>query len=143
MLEFGDVEDVVGTANLDRERARNENTLLYVSPVLVREWEDHAIHLEEHLSEMKQARAYDAFDQNPNVQAAFEQHCAEHRFYIQAALGIGLTSGPPGADNGGGVGRMADVPAANASNATVPVQSDVTDRDNAALGVINARSATT
>ena len=141
MLEFGDTGDVVGTANLDRERARNENTLLYVGPVAVRQWEDHAIHLEEHLSEMKQARAYEQFDQNANIAQVFDQHCDEHRYYLQVSLGMGLTNPAEQSNNGAGsVGQMADVPAANASNAMLPIDAPVSSRDNQALGVINAQN---
>lgn len=138
LLEFGDVDDALGTRNLDRERAREENALLYAGPVGVEEHEDHATHLEEHLSEMKQARWYVADD---TVKQQFRDHAAQHKAFLQMAMGIappgsgpeseqsGLTSGEAGNNTG----------SESATNAIVPIGAPVTARDNAALGIINGR----
>lgn len=141
MMEFGDIEDAMGTSNLDRERARNENLMLTVQMVGVEEFEDHAAHLEEHLSEMKQEKWY-LYDDG--IKDSFRQHINLHRQYIQAQLGNGQPPQNPLTEQGGNanneVGAMADVPASNASNATIPMQAPVSERDNAALGVINGQT---
>lgn len=137
LMEFGDVDDALGTRNLDRERAREENQLLYLGPVGVEEHEDHQAHLEEHLPEMKQAKWYVADEQ---AKQQFRDHAALHKQFILAALGAGappvspeeqsaLTSGESGNNTG----------SESATNAIVPVGAPVSARDNAALGVINGR----
>lgn len=141
MSEFGDTEDMQGTSNLDRERARNENQALYVQPVGVEEFEDHQLHLEEHLAEMKQDKWYIAEDQ---AKQNFRDHIAIHKKYVQLALGLSTgaeqsLTGQEESGNNGAVGSMAEVPAANATNAMVPMQAPVSDRDNQGLGVINGR----
>ena len=139
-LDFGEVEDMLGSSNLDRERARNENTMLLIQMVGVQDFDDHAAHLEEHLAEMKQEKWYLL---DPAVQANYTNHANLHRQFIQMQLGMGggapqnpLTSGGGAPKNG--VGAMADVPATrNAPNSTLPIEAHVTPRDNAALGEIN------
>lgn len=138
LLEIAGVDEAIGSKNLDVERARNENQLMEVQEIDVREWEDHAAHIEEHLGEIKQARCY----ADPNWQARLEQHMAMHKFFLQQALGIpqnvpaggqsagGLTDSPTGADNSAGP----------ASEAVIPQQVPVSARDNAALGQINGRA---
>jgi len=139
LMEFGDVQDAMGSSNLDRERARNENLMLTVQMVGVEEFEDHAAHLEEHLSEMKQEKWY-LYDEE--IKNNYRNHINLHRQFIQAQLGMGqappngLTNQEGGQDNA--IGAMAEVPAANASNAVIPINAPVSERDNAALGVINA-----
>lgn len=141
MMEFGDIEDAMGASNLDRERARNENLMLTVQMVGVEEFEDHASHLEEHLSEMKQEKWY---LNDEEIKNNFRQHINLHRQYIQAQLGVGAPPQNPLTEQGGnannGVGAMAEVPASNASNATIPIQAPVSERDNIALGVINGQT---
>lgn len=140
LSEFGETDDALGTSNLDRERARNENQALEVQPVGVEEFEDHAAHLEEHLSAMKQDKWYLLPEPTKDN---FRQHIAIHRQYLQMAMGIVSPGGQPltnGADSGNNasVGSMADVPAA--SNSMIPMQAPVSDRDNQGLGVINGRT---
>jgi hypothetical protein len=141
MMEFGNIEDAMGTSNLDRERARNENLMLTVQAVGVEEFEDHAAHLEEHLAEMKQEKWYLLDDELKNN---FRMHVNLHRQFVQAQLGQGqppqgaLTEG--GGNTNNSVGAMAEVPAANAPNATLPIESPVSERDNTALGIINGRT---
>ena len=141
MMEFGDIEDALGTSNLDRERARNENLMLTVQAVGVEEFEDHAAHLEEHLAEMKQEKWYLLDDSLKNN---FRMHINLHRQFIQAQLGQGPAPQSPLTGGGGNtnnsVGAMAEVPAENASNSTLPISAPVTERDNAALGIINGRT---
>lgn len=137
LLEFGDVDDALGSRNLDRERAREENALLYLGPVGVEEHEDHQAHLEEHLPEMKQAKWYVA---DESVKQQFREHIALHKQFILASLGQGAPpvsgeeqSGLTSAESGNNTGSE------SATNAIVPIGAPVSARDNAALGVINGR----
>jgi hypothetical protein len=115
--------------------------MLTVQMVGVEEFEDHAAHLEEHLSEMKQEKWY-LYDDG--IKDSFRQHINLHRQYVQAQLGNGQPPQNPLTEQGGNanneVGAMAEVPASNASNATIPMQAPVSARDNAALGVINGQT---
>jgi len=137
LLEFGDVDDALGTRNLDRERAREENTLLYLGPVGVEEHEDHQAHLEEHLPEMKQAKWY-VLDES--IKQQFRDHTALHKQFILASLGQGeapAASGEQSALTSADSGNNTD--SQSATNAIVPIGAPVSAKDNAALGVINGR----
>ena len=137
LLEFGDVDDALGTRNLDRERAREENTLLYLGPVGVEEHEDHQAHLEEHLPEMKQAKWYVA---DEGVKQQFRDHIALHKQFILASLGQGPA--PEFAQSESALtseDSQTDTGTQSATNAIVPIGAPVSAKDNAALGVINGR----
>lgn len=136
LLEFGDVDEAIGSKNLDVERARFENKLFYLQEVPVREWEDHAAHIEQHLTEIKQSAAYD----KPEVQQRIEAHMAMHKAWLQMSLGMPQTV-PPDGQSAGGLTEGGGFPNnGDASNSLVPMNAPVSDRDNAALAVINGRN---
>ena len=139
LLEFGDVDEATGAKNLDVERARNENRLLYIQEIQVQEWEDHAAHLEQHMGEIKQQKAYN----DPEAQQRISDHMSQHRFFMQQALGMqnvssaeqsgsDLTNSSAAENNVGG-----DFP----SNSVVPMDAPVSAKDNEALAIINGRAA--
>ena len=133
------MDESIGALNLDVERASNENRLLYIQEIQAQEWEDHAAHLEQHMGEIKQQKAYN----DPEAQQRIADHMNQHRAFMQQALGMqnvpadgqsegGLTNSPAIANNVGG-----EAP----SNSLVPMEAPVSERDNAALAIINGRAA--
>ena len=78
LMEFGD-EDVEANKSKDMSYSREENHILggeqYVAPS---PWEDHVIHIAEHLEFMK---SVDFRLLSPDSQMLFEQHLAWHYYY--------------------------------------------------------------
>lgn len=135
-LEFGDVDEAIGAKNLDIERARNENQLLYIQDIAAQEWEDHAAHLEQHLSEIKQQKAYD----DPQAQARITAHMAQHKAFLQMALGM-QSAVPPQEQSEQGLTNSAAFQDNEEVGSLVPTAAPVSPRDNAALAVINGMAA--
>lgn len=80
LLEMGEIEEVLGSRNLDRQRARDENRTLYDEPVTAEAHEDHAVHIETHITEMKQSRWY----RGPQTSKQFfRDHLQQHAFFVQ------------------------------------------------------------
>ena len=107
LMEMGDVEAMMGSADLDKQRARSENEKLYNERIMPEQHEDHAIHLETHLVEMKQERWYGAPESS---KAMFREHLAQTIFFMQGGAQPPQQGGE--APQGGGpVPQMPDVPA--------------------------------
>lgn len=139
LLEFGDVDEAIGAKNLDVERARNENRLLYIQEIQAQEWEDHAAHLEQHMAEIKQQKAYN----DPQAQQRIADHMNQHRMFMQQALGMQTVQPDEqsGVDLTNSSGNLNNVEAGEATNSLVPTEAPVSERDNAALAIINGRAA--
>ena len=84
LMEMGDIDAVLGHHDLDKQRARKENQDLLEGQVGVMPWEDHTVHIECHLTFMKQARFYTL---PPAVQQLYMLHLQEHANYVNGSGG--------------------------------------------------------
>jgi hypothetical protein len=120
MLEFGDIGDIYDGMDRDKERARNENDMIYDGGrVSASQHEDHASHLEAHIDSMKENKFYGAPE---NIKQAFMLHIQQHAAMLQGGAppgpqGPGGPQGPPGPEMGG---VTPDVPAFQAGGAGLP-----------------------
>jgi len=110
MLEFGDIADIMGGEDRDKERARNENDMMFAGQqVNAAQYEDQAAHLESHIETMKEQRFYAAPE---NIKQAFLLHIQQHAAMLQGGAppqaGQGGPQGPP---PGAPMGPGSDVPA--------------------------------
>ena len=125
MLEFGDIGDIYDGMDRDKERARNENDMIYDGgQVSASQHEDHASHLEAHIDSMKENKFYGAPE---NIKQAFMLHIQQHAAMLQGGTPPGPgpqgpggpqgPQGPPGPEMGG---MTPDVPAFQAGGAGLP-----------------------
>lgn len=78
VLEIGDLESQVDPAHRDKMRAREENELLALgSDVPIQESDDDAVHMAEHLYEMKSSRVRAL---PPEIQDNFDRHVKKHKY---------------------------------------------------------------
>jgi hypothetical protein len=137
LMEFGDVDEAIGSKNLDVERARNENQLLYIQDIQAQEWEDHAAHLEQHLSEIKQQKAYDDIA----AQQRINNHMMQHKMFLQMALGMGGAVPPEGQSEQGLTDTASFQDNQTGDGSLIPNAAPVSPRDEQALAIINGRAA--
>ena len=81
MLEFGDLDEVHGDRNKDRNYAKEENHVMAEGNKLEPEpWEEHVVHIDQHLSFMKGIE-YRMLPKE--IQSLYEQHVAWH-YYLES-----------------------------------------------------------
>ena len=120
MLEFGDIGDIYDGTDRDKERARNENNMIYDGgQANASQHEDHAAHLETHIDSMKENKFYGAPE---NIKQAFMLHIQQHAAMLQGGTppgpqGPGAPQGPPGPEMGG---MPPDVPGFQGEGAELP-----------------------
>ena len=125
MLEFGDIGDIYDGMDRNKERARNENDMIYDGDqVTASQHEDHAMHLESHIDSMKENKFYAAPE---NTKQAFMLHIQQHAAMLQGGAppgpgpqgpgGPGGPGGPPGPEMGG---MTPDVPAFQSGEGGLP-----------------------
>tara|TARA_R100000008_G_scaffold27369_1_gene15148 strand:+ start:287 stop:2284 length:1998 start_codon:yes stop_codon:yes gene_type:complete len=110
MLEFGDIADILGGEDRDRERARHENDMLFGGQMVnAAQYEDHAAHLETHIDTMKEQRFYTAPQE---IKSAFLLHIQQHAAMLQGGVPpMAGQAGPPGGQGEGPPTSTPDVPA--------------------------------
>lgn len=97
LMEFGDLDELTGSQDRDKQRARNENERMMAGEQIEpMGHEDHLAHLQVHLAAMKEDKWYSA---SPEVMAVFQMHINQTAALMQ---GGGDGSAPVGPEQGGG-----------------------------------------
>jgi hypothetical protein len=88
LMGMGNVEGVYDDVNRDTRQAQRENELLRTGvQVQAHDYDNHLVHGQEHDNDRKGEQYEQLAAQNPAIAAVYDQHMAEHRALIQAAMG--------------------------------------------------------
>jgi hypothetical protein len=88
-----DIKDIFAESHKDRQIARMENVFIMTAPgtkLVVNDYDDHQIHLEEHHLERKEAEYQKLKFENPTkfveVETGFIQHEVQHQQFLEEAM---------------------------------------------------------